>query len=276
MADEQQQQDGGDKAPDVKVTQVDGGQSIQFQNDVEAEAQKQGDLNNQKKPEGERPEGLPEGFESWEAYAKDLAAKQDQQGNDEGDLSAEQEEAVKTNLEQFPEENREKARPFVEEVARSGDLSEESRDAAAKAFGVPREWVDRYVAGAKAEAEGPINELYAEVGGKETYDAFAEWAKANYTADQIAAFDAGLEKDAKKTVSEAVTAWKEAGFGPAARDITRKAPPEKNTAPAVEGYASTAEMQRDMNNPLYRNDPAFRAKVEAKIGASDFQLGRKV
>ncbi len=37
---------------------------------------------------------------------------------------------------------------------------------------------------------------------------------------------------------------------------------------AVLGYASDAEMLKDMGSPDYNNDPAYRAKVQAKIAAS--------
>jgi hypothetical protein len=34
------------------------------------------------------------------------------------------------------------------------------------------------------------------------------------------------------------------------------------------GYASQAEMVRDMRDPKYNTDPAFRAKVEQKLSVT--------
>lgn len=280
MADAQNPGGGDQQQPAVEVKQVEGAQAVTFNNDAEAEAQRQGDLNNEKAPPAQRPEGLPEGFDSWEAYAKDLEAK-GKEPKDEGEqagaeLSAEQKAEVDANLEAFPEANREKARPFVEEVARTGDLSEEARAKAAEEFGVPKEWVDRYIAGAKQEAESSIAPVYEAVGGKEVFDSFKAWANTNYSAEQQDAFNAGLEKDAVKTVADAVKAWKEAGHGPAPRDITRAAAPAGGPAEEVAPYASLAEMSRDMSNPLYSRDEAFRKKVEARVAKSDLSTARSV
>jgi hypothetical protein len=38
---------------------------------------------------------------------------------------------------------------------------------------------------------------------------------------------------------------------------------------AVGVYESTADLMKDMGNPEYKNNPAFRAKVEAKLARSN-------
>jgi hypothetical protein len=42
----------------------------------------------------------------------------------------------------------------------------------------------------------------------------------------------------------------------------------KTPAADVDTYGSWAEVTVDMSNPLYKRDPAFRAKVEAKMARS--------
>lgn len=263
----------------AQATEVGGVQQVQFSGDPQGQAKIEGDKSNQLQPEAQRPEGLPEGFDSWEAFGKaQLEAQQNKTSEDapkEGELTSEQKAQAEAALTGFPEESRAKAQPFIEEAARTGTLSDESVKAAAKEFGVSEEVVRQYLGNAQTQAQTDVvTPIHEAIGGKEVWDGFAQWAEANYTAEQKAAFNQGLEADPTKTVTEAVKAWKEAGNGPAARDITRGERNQSNTPAQVQGYASQQEMQRDMANPLYAKDPAFRAKVEAKVGASDFNLAR--
>lgn len=224
-------------------------------------------------PAAERPEGLPEGFNTWEEFGKAQLAKATEGETPKDaptELTAEQKAQTEEALAGFPEENREKARPFIEEAARTGTLSDESVTAAAKAFGVSEDMVRQYLGNAQSQAQTDVvTPLLEEIGGKEVYDQFSAWASANYTPQQLADFNAGLDTDLSGTVKKAVQAWKEQGLGPAPRDIT-KGVSTPLPAPAVTPYASQQEMTRDMSNPLYQTDPAFRAKVEARVGASDF------
>jgi hypothetical protein len=43
-----------------------------------------------------------------------------------------------------------------------------------------------------------------------------------------------------------------------------------NAAPAADSYASMAEVTADMKKPEYKKDPAFRARVQAKLDRSTF------
>lgn len=69
--------------------------------------------------------------------------------------------------------------------------------------------------------------------------------------------------------------WRAAGHGPAPRDLTKGVRQEAPQA-AVEGYSSIEEQTRDISNPLYAKDPAFRALVEKRIAASNLDTARKV
>ena len=228
-------------------------------------------------PAGDRPEGLPEGFDSWEAFGKaQLEAKGKDAGQEEG--AGAEAPGVEEALAGLPEESREKAKPFFEEFATSGTLSDGSKKAAAEAFGVSVEMVEMYMAGAQAtEANAGAQLLTAAGVSQEDYSGYAAWAADNLTVDQKKAFNEGLEKDPSKTLSDAISAWKESGSAPGPRDITRnESAGQKGSDKGVTGYASVAEMTRDMGNPLYQKDPAFRAQVEKKVAASDFSLGKDV
>lgn len=254
------------------VVEVGGTQSVQFSGDPGQQAKTEGDKTNQLPPETARPEGLPEGFDSWEAFGKAQLADKAKTSAGEAEtpaLTEEQQGQIAEAVKGLPEERRAAATPFFTEFAATGNLSPESTKAAAALFGVSEEMVRIYVGNAQEAGQAQAAPVIEAIGGQEVWDGFSKWAEANYTADQKAKFNAGLETDANATVADAVKAWKEAGNGPAPRDLTR-GERTTNPPPQVEGYASQAEMQRDMRNPLYAKDPAFRAKVEARVGASDF------
>jgi len=234
-------------------------------------------------PTQERPEGLPEGFDSWEAFGKAQLAKESEEGKDGADadadttvsepLDAESQKEVDARLADLPEDRREAARPLFEEFARSGDLSDEQRDEAAKTFGVTREMVDIYVKGFQSNTEAELAPLYEAAGGKTTVDEFTAWAKANYTPEQMEAYDKGLTTDPTKTVTEAIALWRSEGNAPVT-DVTRNGASGGNQGAAYEGYASEAEQTAAMSDPRYRTDEAYRKGVEAKVGKTDFNLSR--
>lgn len=273
------------------VTDVGGTQSVTIPANPEGQAQIEGDKLNGIQPAPARPEGLPEGFDSWEDYGQAVSSgKINPDGTPREEapkepaaeapqpeaLTEEQQGEVDAALESMPEDGREKARPFFEEFARTGDIAEDSRKAAAEAFGVSVEMVDAYVAGAKSQQATALDEALTEAGttGAE-YEAFREWAATGYTPEQMAQFNSALVGDSTKAIKDAIAAWKEGGNAPAPRDITRgERPTAGGNAQAAQPYESIAQMQQDMSNPLYASDPAFRAKVEGRVAASPFNLGR--
>lgn len=255
---------------------------VEFSGNPEERAQQEGDQNNQQEEPAQRPEGLPEGFDNWEAFGKAVAAgthhpdgsekkaaEEEEESTPEA-LTSEQQADVDAALADVPEESREKAQPFFEEFARTGELSEASVKEAAKAFGVSEDMVKQYVAGYQVNDQAAATAVFAEAGiTAEEAAAFKTWAEeGGMSPEQMQAFNAKPQAQAYK---EGIAAWKEAGNGPAPRDITageRNTPPANSASP--EPYASTTEMTRDMNNPLYASDPAFRAKVEKRVEVSNF------
>ena len=60
----------------------------------------------------------------------------------------------------------------------------------------------------------------------------------------------------------------------ARRDSSEGIEPTRNLSGSLKGggggsYDSVQQLMTDMQNPSYENDPAFRAKVEAKLGRSN-------
>jgi hypothetical protein len=218
---------------------------------------------------GTRPEGLPEGYDSYEAFSKAVldgtykpaAAPVAEPVVDDGNAPAADDPRLV---------------PYTEEFTTNGNLSDESIDKAAKEFGVSPEMVRIYVAGLAGSADAAANDITSVAGGAEGYAQFSEWAAGGgMTPEQQALYNKALDGDpkvAKALLETHVANWKAAGFGPAPVDVTQGIPPEgQQTAGA--GYESWAQVQMDMADPRYSGnggtrDPAFIKGVEEKLARS--------
>ena len=206
----------------------------------------------------DRPEWLPEGFNTPEELAKayeELANK----GEDTSEAEEAAEEAVaKAGLDMGSLEA---------EYAEKGELSEKSLKTLEEA-GISREMVDTYIKGQEAMLqvyEGSVMEV---AGGKDAYESMIKWAGQNMSAEEIEAYDEAVNSFDMKKAKFAVSSLKaryEAKFG---KTPTSALDGRGSTAEA--GYSSTAEMERDMNDPRYQTDPAFRASVARKMANASF------
>lgn len=150
------------------------------------------------------------------------------------------------------------------EYAEKGELSSEAYGKL-EAAGLSRDMVDAYIAGQAAILSGQVAEAYSMAGGQEQYTVMLDWATQNLPPAEQAAFDRAVVSD-PATRKQAITALK-AQYS-AAVGTTPQLLSGKQGSSAVGIYNSRAEVTADMSNPLYRKDPAFRAKVEAKLAAS--------
>lgn len=115
--------------------------------------------------------------------------------------------------------------------------------------------------------------VYDEVGGAEKYKELAEWAHENADPAQLEVYNDAVTKGSPEVAAfaaKALSAMHELATLKAhgqQGDLTF--PGQTNQmSPGIKPYESDAQMTQDMNDPRYRNDPAFRAKVERKIAAS--------
>lgn len=204
----------------------------------------------------ERPEWLPEGFNSPEELAKayeELASK--------GEETTEADEAA--------EEAVEKAGLNIEDLSaeydETGSLSDKSYKALEE-VGISRDVVDQYIEGQNARVQVYESEVMKAVGGEDTYQKLIKWAGQNLDADEIESFDKAVNsfdiKEAKFAVKSLKSRY-DAKFGSDPQGSL-----DGRSGGQESGYGSTAEMERDMNDPRYHTDPAFRAKVTQKIANS--------
>jgi hypothetical protein len=227
--------------------------------------------------EGSKP---PEGYESWDKFREAVdagtykpgAAPKAKEGEGEQveDKSKTTDQNKNAGLPPLSDPAMQaKLAPFNEEFTKTGTLSAESKAKAAKDFGVPVEMIDLYLAGVTASATAAQQPFFAEFGSQEKYGEFQEWAAQNMTDEEKTAFNTALDKAPQAALMMAKTfksRWEQNGGGGAPRDITKGAGGGESTG---DTYGSWAEVTKDMGKPEYAKDPAFRAKVEAKLGRSN-------
>lgn len=155
---------------------------------------------------------------------------------------------------------------FSNEFANSGTLSEASYKKLADA-GIPKEVVDAYIEGQQAKADLVVEKVVSSVGGMETYSKMIEWAKANLSAEEIAAYDKVATQGDPYTAqlaAEGLYRRYTNAVGTNNRFITGST---NNVATDV--FHSTAQITQAMRDPRYRSDPAYRREVAEKLARSN-------
>ncbi|TCV62312.1 hypothetical protein [Neorhizobium sp. S3-V5DH] len=225
-----------------------------------------------------RPAGLPEKFNSWEDMAKayaELEAKQSAGSVEEtppvdtaaaeGDKPKEGEEGDKPKADDTPKAVDLNA--LSTEFQTNGALSEASyADLAAKGF--DKATVDQFIAGQQALADAATARLTQEAGGKENLDRMFAWASTSLTEAEINEYNASFANSDVNTAAIAIGQLKakyEAAQGKDPENfVTGKTP-----AAGADTYESWAEVTKDMSDIRYKRDPAFVAKVQAKLNRSN-------
>jgi hypothetical protein len=216
----------------------------------------------------DRPQWLPEKFKSPEDMAKAYAELESKLGKPAE--AKPQDTPADQPTDQVDQELQSKGlnlADFNAEFAEKGELSPQSYDALEKA-GYPRNYVDQFIDGQKARAALYESEVKAAAGGSETFNEMVEWAKANLTPADInaynAAIDSGDQAKAKLAVSGVFQKFSSAR--PSEPSLFKGA---TSSASSSDVYESIAQMQKDMASADYKSDPAFRAKVQAKLSRSN-------
>jgi len=164
----------------------------------------------------------------------------------------------------------------------NGTLSDEMYDTLDKA-GLNKSVVDSYLEGVRQQAgydtsqpdeaapiltDKEIEGVQAIAGGKGGYEQLMNWATDNLSEEDAANFDEVVATGNKAAVTFAVKALMGQFEDAQGRDselITGK-------ASKTETYRSMAEVVRDMNNPQYDLDDAYRDDVRRKLEASNLKV----
>ena len=222
---------------------------------------------------GDRPAWLPEEFNSPEDMAKAFADLKGKQAPAEAAPEVNPDGTPKVAegapaVDEVAKELESKGldlNEFSQEFSTTGTIGPESYAKLEKA-GYPKAIVDQYIAGQQALAVNYENEVKSVAGGSDKFGEVSSWAAANLSeAEKVAynkAIDSGDIQQAKLAVAGITQKYTEAN--PTEGNLLAG----RTGATSGESYASLAQMKADMASPLYKTDPAFRAKVAEKIGRS--------
>jgi hypothetical protein len=215
-------------------------------------------------PAEDRPGWLPEKFKSPEDLAKAYSELESKLGK-----PTQQNTEQPADQQQVQEELQSKGldlNEFSQEFAQQGDLSEESYTKLEKA-GYPRDIVDQYIEGQKARASLYESEVKSVAGGDQGFSEMVDWAKSNLSPKEIATYNAAIDSGNPEMAKLAVAGVYQK-FSAARPTEPKLFSGSTSQATVGEAYESVAQLTKDMATPEYKSDPAFRAKVQAKLARS--------
>jgi hypothetical protein len=111
-----------------------------------------------------------------------------------------------------------------------------------------------------------VADVKTQFGGEEEYGRMMDWAQSNLSAEEQEAFNTLINTQPMPTVKLAVAGIHSrytAAEGREPRLLGGRSPRSEGDV-----FESTAQLVEAMSDPKYKNDPAFRRKVEAKLSRS--------
>ena len=225
-------------------------------------------------------EGLPEKFKSVEEMAKsysELEKKLGEQSQPKPEVDPVSATTLKGEEPKVEESKLEIAENAVEnagldfntlaqEYADNGQLGEQSYKALEDS-GIPKEYVDQFIAGQKAIGAQQTSNVKSMVGGEEAYNEMASWASKNMSDGEKKAYNTAVnsaDMDTVKLAVDGLRAKYQAANGTEPSLMQGKATPV-----AEQGFESWAEVTAAMADPRYSKDPAYQEAVKAKIANSE-------
>ena len=219
----------------------------------------------------ERPEWLPEKFNSPEDMAKAYANLETKLGSNETETSPKEEtDALEENVTQQASEVSELLDSkgldfdvFQQEYMENGELSDDAY-AALEEAGLSRTLVDTWVQGQDALAGQLTSEIHSLSGGSDEYAAMMQWATENLGESEINAYNATMDRMDADEVRFAVQ-----GLTARYRSEAEPSLLQAGTG-AVSGgkFNSNSELTEAMRDPRYVKDPAYRQEVASKLARS--------
>ena len=229
------------------------------------------------KPTQSKPEGLPEKFNSVDELVKSYSELEQKLGEQSQPTKESVDPVSKVEAKQEqPKSDLDIATKAVdsaglnmetlsEEFAKDGKLADGSYSSLEKA-GIPKEYVDRFIAGQQAIADQQSATVKNLVGGTESYDSMSDWAGNNLSETEKQAYNTAVNSKDLEAVKLAVVGLK-ARYAQATGSeptlVEGKASPS-----AEQGFASWAQVTQAMSDPRYAKDPAYQAEVKSKLANS--------
>jgi hypothetical protein len=216
----------------------------------------------------DRPGWLPEKFKSPEELAKAYNELQQKLGKPAEPQNTDNNQQ-NTDQKAAEQELADRGLDFTEfsnEFSQKGELTTESYEKLEKA-GIPRNLVDQYIAGQRAQAALYESEVKSVAGGDKGFSEMVDWAKSNLSPTEIAAYNAAIDSGNPDQAKLAVAGVYQK-FSAARPSEPTLVQGKTSGAASGEAYESVAQLTKDMASPEYKSDPAFRARVQAKLARS--------
>ena len=154
---------------------------------------------------------------------------------------------------------------LAEEYAKDGKLADGSYESLQKA-GIPKDYVDRFIAGQQAIADQQSSSVKEMVGGTQAYDTMSEWAGQNLSETEKTAYNSAVNSKDLEAVKLAVVGLK-ARYSQATGSEP-KLVEGKSSASGEQGFQSWAQVTQAMSDPRYAKDVAYQAEVKNKLANS--------
>jgi hypothetical protein len=155
---------------------------------------------------------------------------------------------------------------FASEYLEKGGLSPESYTEL-QGKGMSTEMVDSWIQGQEAISDKLSETAYESVGGEKNYQDLVKWAGDSLPQNEIDAFNRALESSNNQDSLFAIKSLN------AQYQLANGSTPnliQGTTGTSSSGsFTSLAQMSEAMNDPKYKNDPAFREEVSRKLAASN-------
>jgi hypothetical protein len=228
------------------------------------------------KPTQSKPEGLPEKFNSVDELVKSYSELEKKLGEQSQPTEKSVDPVSKAELKGQPKSDLDIATKAVdsaglnmeslsEEYAKEGKLADASYTSLEKA-GIPKDYVDRFIAGQQAIADQQSSSVKEMVGGTQAYDTMSEWAGQNLSETEKTAYNSAVNSKDLEAVKLAVVGLK-ARYSQATGNEP-KLVEGKSSASGEQGFQSWAQVTQAMSDPRYAKDVAYQAEVKNKLANS--------
>lgn len=230
----------------------------------------------QEKAEQETPELIGGKFKSQEDLLKayqELEKQRTKENQGEEDTEEEDSTDVLDETAEPEPESDGILNRAADEYQKDGTLSEEAIDELSKmdSKDLIKAYVDFYTRKSTAASieNDQLTEIKSIAGGDEGYTELVGWAAENLEQHEIEAFNDVTNSNNVSAIKFAVEALKnryQNKEGYEAPLITGSK--SKSSTSGIKPYRSQAELARDIANPKYSSDPAFRQDIEARLQVS--------
>ena len=172
----------------------------------------------------------------------------------------------------------EEAMNWTSEYMETGELGEETMESILKSFpGATEEMVNVYFQGLKSLEQQSVQTAASAVGGETELNNILQWAGQNLSPAEREAANAALAGPMADTTLRGLQARYQAAQGQTRAATEPTGVPNRVASAAaaepLSAYGSPAEMNADIANPQYHQDPQYRALVQQRMAKTPWLTG---